>query len=150
MNYSKNINKYFEKLQTNSDYKKTNQLMGCEYSLLDKHNKNEILRFFIDDNLQVCIHRAKYTSKKTYLYEYLDNSDLLIIGFCLKGKAQINYKGKNTISKSQALYFRPEENFSIETLNHDFLYYIIDLNNFKRSLYKKNVKRKILCFVIPM
>lgn len=140
MNSSRIIDEYFKELDKNSNYQKASQIMGYEYNLLDEKNKNKILRFFIDENLEVCISKANYINKKTCLYE-VEKSDLLIIGMCLRGKIEINYKGKNMVSKSEVLYFRPDKNFSMEVFNHNFLYYIVDLSNLKKTIHYPKCKK---------
>ncbi len=140
MNSSKIIDGYFKELDKNLNYEKTSRIMGYEYNLLDKSNKNKILRFFIDENLEVCISKANYTNDKTCFCD-IASTDLLIIGMCLRGRTEINYKGKNVINKSEVLYFRPDKNFSMEFSNHDFLYYIVDLNNLKKSLHYPKCKK---------
>ncbi len=126
------IDRYFEKLEKNPTCKKIDQIMGSKYSLLDKGNKSEIIRFFIDDNLDAIISKIRFEKKS--FFDYIDKSDLLIIGFCLSGKKIINYRGKNTIKKGEIFYFRPIEGFSVEFFDHDFLYFFLDLNYFKKSL----------------
>lgn len=132
MDGNKIVNEYFTEFEKESKSKVIDQIMGSKYSFMDGDHRGQILRFFIDNNLDSSISKVK--SRKTYLFNYVDKSDLLIIGYCLDGKKIIDYKGKNTIKKGDVFYFRPTENFSIELFGHSFLYYFLDLNYFKKSL----------------
>lgn len=135
MKKSKVLDQYFEKLEQNMQYKKIDQTTGVKYNLLEE-NKNgergEILRFFIDNNIDASISKVK--SKNTCLFNYINKSDLLIIGYCLEGQKTINYRGEHTIKKGEVFYFRPKEDFRIKFSGHSFLYYFIDLSYFKQSL----------------
>lgn len=127
------VDQYFEEIEKNPNCKIISQIAGSKYSFSEKQGKSEMLRFFIDDNLDASISKVK--AKNTHLFTYIDKSDLLIIGFCLNGEKIINYKGKHKIKKGEVFYFRPTEDFSVEFSEHSFLYYFLDLNYFKESLH---------------
>lgn len=141
MGGSKIINTYFKEAERKLQYKRTDGITGFKYNSIDGESEGEILRFFIDKNLDACISNIKHDKLKSSLYEYEEASDLLLIGFCLEGQIQINYRQIKTISKGQVLYFRPREDFYIKSLDHNFLYYIIDLNNFKQAVCQEGCNR---------
>lgn len=149
MGKSKVVDQYFQNLEKNSKCKITNQITGIKYDFSEESTngeKSEIQRFFIDHNLDASISKVK--SKNSCSFNYVDNSDLLIIGLCLDGKKIIKYGGKNTIKKGEVFYFRPTEDFQIKCCEHSFLYYFLDLNYFKKSLCCKKHGRgckKLYC-----
>lgn len=130
------INEYFRQFEKQSNYKKINQIIGFEYTSLDKNREDEVLRFFIDKNLDASISKNK--SNKICRFKYIEGSDLLIIGYSLAGKQSIDYKGKSLVKKGEVFYFRPTKDFNIEFFDHSFLCYFIDLNSLERSLCCRN------------
>ena len=100
---------------------------------LNSHEKEEVLKVFIDSYLEANI--SMLQSKKTYSFEYNDKSDLLIIGICLEGRMLLIHKEENIIKKGDIFYFRPSQNFDVKYLEHSSLYYLIDLNHFRKLLY---------------
>ncbi len=101
MNGNKIINQYFREFEKTSKCEIEKYVTGSKYSFLDQHGKSKLLRFFMDNNLDASISGVK--SNKTYLFKYVDKSDLLIIGFCLEGKKTIYYRGENIIEKDQLI-----------------------------------------------
>lgn len=128
----KTINNYFIEFEKNLKCKRVNQNTGYKYNFLEEGKKNEIIRFFIDNNLDASISTVK--SNKSCLFKFIDKSDLLIIGICLEGKKVIDYKGKNLIEEGDVFYFRPTEDFGMHYLEHSCLYYFLDLDGFKETL----------------
>lgn len=128
----KAIDEYFGEFERDSNCETVNQITGIKYNFLEDERKGEIQRFFIDENIDASISKIK--SKKKGSFNYIDKSDLLIIGFCLDGEKTINYKGENTIGKGEVFYFRPTEDFTMNSSGHSFLNYFIDLSYFKESL----------------
>ncbi len=116
--------------------------MQLEQELLEREYKDKIERIFIDNNLDAFITDIEYDHKKSFVYEYLENKDILIIGFCLEASMEIKDREINTVSKGEVFYFRPEKDFEISFSKNSFLYYIMDLNSFENSLYCKNCKKR--------
>lgn len=136
------INEYFQQLKRNLEYKKTSKAMGFQYSLPGENKEDEVLRFLIDSNLNASI--AKNKTNKVCSFDYIDKSDLLIIGYSLEGKQVINYKGKNLIEKGEVFYFRPIEDFTVELFDSSFLYYFVDLKSLGEASYSRNYKELCL------
>lgn len=130
------VDMYYEAFIKSSNCKKTNQITGILYSLSGQNEEGQILRYFLDKYLQASISQIKST--KTHCFDYIEHSDLIIIGFCLQGKTIIDHKGHHVVKKGEIIYFRPSEDFKLLLSNHDFLYYYIDCARFKESLAGRN------------
>ncbi len=128
MKRSKIVESYFNRLENSENCKKWEIISGEKYSLFQKGKRSDITRFFIDNNLDVSI--CKFRSKMDMMMDYTEESDLLIIGFCLDGEKIIDYNGRHKIAAGDVFYFRPEDDYRIQTDKSDFLYYFLDLSCF--------------------
>lgn len=130
------VGQYFWAYERKSKCKKNDQIMGLKYSLSNKDEKGKILRYILDNHLDASISHIR--SEETYQFEYIDESDLIIIGFCLSGKQIVDYKSEHILTKGEIIYFRPTESFNLKMSDHSFLYYYIDCNSFKKCLECRN------------
>lgn len=132
------VNEYFKQFKENLKYREIKKNRGYKYKFSQENKESKILKFPINSDLDASISKVK--CKGDCLFEYIDKTDLLIIGLCLEGKKKINYKGENIIKKGEAFYFRPTEDFKINFYEHNFLYYFLDLNSFGKSFYSNNIE----------
>lgn len=129
---NKLINECFNEFEKSNKHEKINQISGFKYNLLEKNERGEVIRFFLDDNLEASISKlSKIKVKRTYSFKDMNKHDLLIIGFCLEGQIAIINEERQIIKEREIFYFRPVEDFKIELLEHNFLYYLIDLKSFE-------------------
>ena len=109
------IEMYFNRLKDSGNCKKFEIISGEKYIWFQRGKRSEITRFFIDENLDVSM--CKFKSKIDWEIQHIDESDLLIIGFCLQGEKIIDYNGKHRIKAGEVFYFRPREDYRMEIDN---------------------------------
>lgn len=130
------VNQYFKQFEKGCQCKKTDQITGFKYNFSGQEGEGEIFSYFVDNHLHASLSKVK--SGKNHLFQYIEDSDLIIIGFCLKGQKVIDYKGKHQIEKGDVVYFRPTDDFELQLSKHSFLYYYIDCTSFQDSLESRN------------
>lgn len=123
---------YFNRLGDLANCKEEDLISGARYCFKDGDKNSKIRRFILDDNVDVAL--SKIRSRRIWDLDYIDGSDLLIIGYSLAGTETLGYKGRTRLERGQVFYLRPDEDFSLEMDKHDGLYYLLDLSQFRDLL----------------